>query len=656
MSNNQQKIWVGAAYYPEAWTDEVIADDIVKMKKIGVNVVRMAEFAWSTMEPEEGKFDFSVFQKVVRKMAENDIDVIMCTPSATPPKWLTDTYEETLMMNDDGRRKQFGGRCHPCKTSPIMREKNRIMVTEMAKAFKDEPNIIGWQIDNEIYPYRGCYCPLCKKGFNKWLKNKYKTVENLNDMWGGKRWSLEYKDFDDVIPPRADTWNHPSLYIDWITYHGDVIVDYVKEQADVLHQYYTCPIGTDMMPIMEQSYYKTNAHLDVVQFNHYEGTYDFNRVAFWCDFARPIKDRPFWSTETQINWNGSEWAEFGYRPKGNAYVNTWLPIAKGGEANLYWHWRAHYAGHELAHGAVLSSSGRFCFNAKEIKQASDDFAKCKDLLFANKVKSDIAMHFSTTAFMNLKYVPMAKGTDYLKYLADSYHKSLRHHNVDLIDTPHSLDGYKLLISPFLSCVDENGLKERVMRWVEEGGTWIVGPMSDIMNESAVKYRNAPYSFLEDFAGVYTSFQMPIDNDVFKAQWYDGSEMKISKTFDGYELRGAQSLATYVNDHPQGLSVVTEKKVGKGKVILLGSMLSDEDMLRLIEKECGFAPIATASKNVELVQRGDLILTLEMENEGGMVALNGQYEDVLTGNIYEGETEIPPYSVMVLKPCGGKSNE
>ena len=653
MKREQNKIWLGAAYYPEAWTDEIIDDDIAKMKQIGVNVVRIAEFAWSTMEREEGVFDFSVFKKVVRKMANNGIDVVMCTPSATPPKWLTDKYEETLMMNDNGRRKQFGGRCHPCKSSPIMREKNRIMVTEMAKAFQHEPNIIGWQIDNEIYPYRGCYCNYCKKGFGKWLKAKYKTVGNLNDQWGGKRWSLEYKDFDDVIPPREDTWNHPSLYIDWIAYHSDVIVDYVKEQADILHKYYSVPIGTDMMPLMEQNYYKTNAHLDVVQFNHYETEQDLHRTGFWSDFMRPIKDRPFWCTETQINWNGSEWSEFGYRPKGNAYVNTWLPIAKGGEANMYWHWRAHYAGHELAHGAVLSSSGRFCFNADEIKQASEDFEKCKALLHANPVKSEIAMHFSATSWLNLKHVPMAKGTDYLKYIADVYHKSLRHHNVDLIDTPHSLDGYKLLISPFLSCVDENGLKERVMRWVEEGGTWIVGPLSDIMNESAVKYRNAPYSFLEEFAGVYTAFQMPINNNVFKAEWADGSELKISQTYDGFELRGAESLANYTNDHPSGLSVIACKRVGKGRVILLGTMISGADMLRLVENECGFAPIAKASENVELIARGSLILALELQNEDGEVELNGTYEDVLTGKVCQGKTEIAPHSVMVLKSLKGE---
>ena len=109
------------------------------------------------------------------------------------------------------------------------------------------------------------------------------------------------------------------------------------------------------------------------------------------------------------------------------------------------------------------------------------------------------------------------------------------------------------------------------------------------------------------------------------------------------------MATYTNDHPEGLSVITCKQVGKGKVILLGSMISGEDMVRLVEKECGFAPIAKASANVELVQRGNLILTLEMENKQGMVALNGKYEDVLTGNVYQGEAQILPYTVMVLKP-------
>ena len=112
------------------------------------------------------------------------------------------------------------------------------------------------------------------------------------------------------------------------------------------------------------------------------------------------------------------------------------------------------------------------------------------------------------------------------------------------------------------------------------------------------------------------------------------------------------MANYINDHPQGLTAIACKKIGKGKVILLGTMISGEDMLRLVEKECGFTPIANASGNVELIARGNLILALELQNEQGMVEVNGKYEDVLTGKICEGKTDILPHTVMVLKPLGG----
>ena len=644
------KIWLGAAYYPEAWDEATMHDDVAKMREVGVNCVRIGEFAWSTMEPSEGVFDFSLFRKAMDALHAAGIAVILCTPSVTPPKWLTDTYEETLTMRDTGVRKHFGGRCHPCKSSTVMREKNRIIVTKMCEALAGHPSVIGWQIDNEIYPYdNGCFCPICRKNFTEWLKAKYKDIKVLNKQWGSARWSLEYRSFEDIEPPMSDTWTHPSLKVEWLRFHSDVIADYVNEQAEIIRKFSSAPIGTDMMPLMEQNYYDTNANLDLVQFNHYEPYNRLEHPSFWFDFLRPIKPVPFWNTETQAGWNGSEFSEYGHRPKGNCYINTWLPVAKGGEMNLYWLWRAHYAGHELAHGSVLSSCGRFYYIADEIKQAAEDFEKVAPLLQANRIQSKIAMHYSATAWLNFKFAPLTKGMNYIEFLMENFHTPLRHHNVDLIDTPHSLDGYELLISPYLSCVDEHGLKERVLQWVKKGGTWVVGPMSDVMADNASKYTNAPYSFLEELAGVYTAFQLPIPNEVIKAKWADGSDMEISQTFDGYECRGAKSLAVYANDHPKGLSAVTINKVGKGRVILLGTMLSPKDFRRLIEKELGFAPIAKASHNVELIERGRLLLAVELQNEKGSVKLRGKYKDVLTGELCEKETAIHPYSVRVLEP-------
>lgn len=89
---------------------------------------------------------------------------------------------------------------------------------ELAKVFGSHPGVIGWQIDNEIYPYSGgCFCPLCMEAFRAWLKNKYGTIGKLNQEWGMTRWSLEYGSFEDVLPPREGQWRHPSLRTEWIS-------------------------------------------------------------------------------------------------------------------------------------------------------------------------------------------------------------------------------------------------------------------------------------------------------------------------------------------------------------------------------------------------------------------------------------------------------
>lgn len=608
--------------------------------------MRIAEFAWGNMEPEEGKFDFSLFLTAMDKLHAAGIAVVLCTPTATPPKWLTDKYEETLTMLDRGDRKRFGGRAHVCKSSPVMREKNRIIVTKMCEAFKDHPSVIGWQIDNEIYPSEnGCFCPLCLAKFQKYLKNKYKTIDSLNTKWGSARWSLQYRDFDDVIAPHTGTWTHPSLWVEWSSFHSENIAEYVDEQAAVIKQYFSVPVGTDMMPILGQDHYRTTKNLDIVQFNHYDKMDELYRPSFWFDYCRPIKDRPFWNTETQTVWNGSEFANSGYRPKGNCYINTWLPIAKGGEMNLYWLWKTHYAGHELGHGAVLTTAGRFYHSKDEIIKASEDFEKCAEVLQSAPVKSDVALHFSGASGRMFKRAPLIKDLDYIRTIGAVYHKPLRHYNVDVIDTAHSVEGYKVIVSPFVADLTEHGLKDRMIEWVKAGGTWIVGPMSDIMTDYAAKHTAAPYSFLEELCGVHTEFQMPVPNDVFKAKWKDGSELNISMTFDGYKLAGAESLADYTNDYPEGLSVVTKKKVGKGEVILCGSVVAGADLMKLLPVK----PILPATGNIELVKRSDgTVVVLELENKAGEVTLDGQYKNLLDGKSYSGKLTVNPHEVYVLK--------
>lgn len=643
-----KQIYIGAAYYPELWDEMEVEHDIERCKQLGINTLRLGEFAWAKMEPREGIFDFGWLTKIVDMLNENGIYTVMCTPTATPPRWLYNKYPETRKVMSDLIRADVSSRQHSCKTSEILRKKTRIIVTEMAKALGGLKGIIGWQIDNELLPYGdGCFCENCKKAFRSYLKEKFGSIDKLNRAWGMMRWSLWYSDFDEIEPPYPKQWRHPSLRKEWWSFQCRQIKTYVDEQADILHSYGCENVGTDMMIHNYLGYYEVNEKLDTVQFNHYNQANELSDTAFSYDFLRCVKDKPFWVTETQVGWNGSEYADCGYRPVGNCYMNTFLPIAKGAEMNLYWLFRAPLNGQELAHGALYSSAGRTYRVSEEVERACADLEKCEKFLTGSQIKSKIALHFSSTAENNLSVSPLVKNLDYRSLLLKNYHAALRHYNVDVIDTAHSLDGYEVLISPFLTTVDENGLKERVIEWVKNGGVWIVGPMSDILNGDVSKYSHAPFGFLEELAGVYTKYQKPIDNDVFEARWTNDGECGVSVYFDAYECKaGTKSLAHYVKGEFAPLSVLTERKVGKGKVILVGSVISHGDLLRLIDR----SPIAEASNNVILVERSGKengIIAVETENEEGYIVLDGEYTDIITGRKLSGKYGVAPYEALVL---------
>lgn len=643
------KIYVGAAYYPELWNLDEVDKDIERCKSLGINVLRIAEFAWGAMEPKEGFYTFDWLQTVLDKCYAAGISVVLCTPTCTPPRWLLDKYAETRRVNSNGERVEVNSRCHVCKTSTVAREKNREIVTKMAQLFGKHPAVIGWQLDNEIFPYDGgCFCENCKKAFRFYLKEKYGTIENLNKSIGLARWSLCYLDFDEVLPPKND-WLHPALRKLWFDFQCRQICTYLWEQADVIRKYSMAPVGTDMMPHNLLSYYKVNEKLDIIQYNHYDSYDKLWKTAFAYDFLRPIKDRPFWVTETQVGWNGSEYAESGYRPMGNCYANTWLPVAKGAEANMYWLFRTHPNGHEIGHGALYATYGREYRVTDEVRKACEDMAKCQDFLAETKVKSTIAMHYSSVAANLFRVQPLAKNLDYRETLAVKVYKAFADHhvNVDVIDVEHSLDDYSVLYSPFLLSIGDE-LAESIESWVKNGGTWIVGPMSGVMTDDGTKDAYSPYPLIEKIGGVRLKYQKPIDNDVFTAKWSDGSACKISTWFDAFECEGAKSLAKYSDGEEfGGLSVVCENTVGNGKIIVLGSLLSTDDLFKL----SGVYSSVTATENLTVVERTGKkngFVVVEHSAKQGNITLNKNYRELLSEKTLTGDVIVEPYKVLVLE--------
>lgn len=651
-----QPPYLGAAYYPEDWPLEQIDEDIALMKDAGMNVMRVAEFAWSRMEPEEGKFDFDWLKLVVEKLGKAGISVIMCTPTCTPPAWLTERYPDTLFIRVDGKPTQHGARRHACPNSPVYRKHCKRIVTRMAEEFGRDERIIGWQIDNEVHPLargRSCVCPHCVQKFRDAMRSRFGTIEALNAAWGTDLWSMTYQSFDQLPTPSPDTWHHPSLLTAWAEFNSDSYAEFVAHQSEILHRLTDDPIGTDMMPTHGVDYGDIHRALDLVQFNHYNNMDNLWQAAFWFDLCRPIKSVPFWNTETQTCWNGSTAAN-GYKEPGYCRANSWLPIALGGEANLYWLWRQHWSGQELMHGAAVSSAGRPLHMIGEVREISKGFRGAADFL-RNTRPSDtkLALHYSHLAAWMFDYQPMLNNFNYTQGILNLAYRPMIQAQLrpDVILPMADMSRYRIIFSPFLPALDEHGLRERLKSWIEAGGTWIVGPLSDNRTLHATKFTHSPYGSLEDWAGVRSRHEIPADPREFSLRWADGRESQGSIWYDGLELRGAEALAEFTEYPFQGLAAVTRRRMGKGQVIMLGTMPQPAELQALL-MEAGASPVAQAPENLMVVPRtgsgGQGLVVVEVENRLGTLTLPSPMTNLLTGKEVRGTVDVSQYAVMVLK--------
>ena len=294
--------------------------------KMGFDFTHFGEFAWARMEPEEGKYDFSWLDKSIELAEKYGLKVILCTPSPTPPVWLTKKYTEILIINESGITMQHGTRQHVSWSSDIYREYVAKIVKELAKRYGDNETVIGWQLDNEPSHY-GIYdySPNAQKSFIKWLQNKYKEIQLLNDVWGTAFWSEVYQNFDQIRipnPKELPVKANPHAMLDFKRFCADELASFLKEQTDNLRRHVSGSqwITTNTMP---NHHPVDPARMDFLDFHTYtrylvtgndkgHGEHGF-RIAsshvlgFHNDFYRNYPGKIYGVMELQpgqVNWGG----------------------------------------------------------------------------------------------------------------------------------------------------------------------------------------------------------------------------------------------------------------------------------------------------------------------------------------------------------------
>lgn len=650
------KLYLGSDYYPEAWKKEQIDEDILKMKEVGFNVARIGEFAWFDMEPTEGNYDFSWLHNVIDKLKENGISVILGTPSATPPNWLYNKYPDMAVLKADGTRITHGTRRHCCSSNPHYIEYSLKIAEKMAEEFGKDENVIGWQIDNEIYPHQPCLCEHCLKNFHDLLRNKYGTVENLNEAWNLHLWGQGYESID-AIPAPYTTWHNPHIKLDWQLSMVKNHTDFVHAQAEVIRKHSNKPIGTDTMPVNSLNYRDLNGKLDVAMFNHYSQPDYMPTMTFWLDYMRNFSKIPYWVTETQATWNGSTSQGMYVFDDNFIHLNSWIAYMFGGEANLYWLWRTHYAGHELMHGAILDSSGRFTHTKNELIKLSNDLKKSEEFLLNTKVESNVALTFQSLNWnIHLTQQINTQLKENENDVYDFYSLMLKEGvHPDVIDLCADIEKYKVIFSPFAYTLEEGDFEEKITKWVEDGGTWVVGPLSDIRTKIGTKYTHAPYGFLEKLTKAYQLYITPTDNGSFTCVNELGEEVKCSKSFEIFENMGENNLITIKKGHSSmiGKPCALEIPVGNGKVIILGTLPEEKELRRIISKAVknNNGDKFDVTGSIVVVRReGENhkgLMVADILGEGGTLKFDGKMKDILTDEIYDGSIALKPFCSAVL---------
>jgi beta-galactosidase len=466
---------LGVCYYPEHWPREWWHDDARRMKALGLSQVRLGEFAWSRIEPERGRFDFAWLDEAVEVLHAAGLSIVMCTPTATPPKWLVDAMPDMIAIDASGKPRRFGSRRHYCFSHGGYRAESRRITRAVAERYGRHPAVIAWQTDNEY----GCHdttlswSQAALEGFRRWLKNRYGYIRVLNAAWGNVFWSMEYRDFNEIdLPNLTVTEANPAHVLDFRRYSSDQVVEFNAEQCRILREYSP---GRDLTHnfmgfVTDFDHHRVGEDLDVASWDSYplgfleqfwftaEEKLRFARqghpdvAAFHHDLYRGVGRGRWWVMEQQpgpVNW-----ARFNPAPlPGMVRFWTLEAIAHGAEVVSYFRWRQAPFAQEQMHAGLLRPDRTDDIGAGEVRASALDLERLAMLgAFRDTPhrKADVALVFDYASTWVTTIQPQGEGQSALR-TAFEWFSALRQLGleIDIVPPTAEIAHYPLVVVPCL---------------------------------------------------------------------------------------------------------------------------------------------------------------------------------------------------------------
>ena len=497
----------GVCFYPEHWPEDRWETDALMMAKTGIEIVRVAEFAWAKLEPEAGRFDWSWLDRAINLLGSAGLRVMLGTPTAAPPIWLTRDHPDILRVDADGRKRDHGTRRHYCPNSLTYHHFSKEIVSAMAQRYGQQPHVFGWQIDNEWgggHTAR-CYCDNCISAFQEWLKERYGDISVLNDAWGTLFWSQTYTNWSQIrLPDHSIDKPNPSHVLDFYRFSSDSYVAYQRLQIDLVRQY--APehvVTTNFMGLYRDlDQFDLSEDLDFATWDNYPtGNLDrWYRYLYPEQFDPPtsksslaydagdpyitgmahaltrgLKNRPFWVMEQQagaINWGR---VNPGIRP-GTTRLWTWHALAEGADTTVYFRWRSTLFAQEQYHSGLLRHDGSPGVGLGDLKLLREEQQHLADMT-RQPNEANVALIFDFDDLWAIEIQPHRSDYGYLKHLFVYYRACQRLGiQVDVIPKSGNLNKYSLIMAPTLHSIDEE-LAHTLKQYVTAGGNLLLGVRS-----------------------------------------------------------------------------------------------------------------------------------------------------------------------------------
>jgi beta-galactosidase len=674
-----QRLMFGVDYYPDQTPESLWEADAQAIAEAGLNTVRIAEFAWALMEPSEGKFDFAWLHRAMDILHARGIGVILGTPSAAPPPWLTEKYPEVFEVNDHGMTLGPEGRRFTCPTNKTYRRLSLNVATEMAKNFASTPGVIGWQIDNELTLGESgrCYCKYCREGFQEWLRAKYGSLDKLNQTWGTAFWSQIYTDFAQVpVPLPSGAPPNPGMALDYDRYQSHANASFLEEQLAVLRK--LCPqhfITTNNVPLVDTLNQRDlYANLDFVSSDNYPGFFGIfagesggpaspmqivTVTSLTHDFSRSIKDgKPFYIMEEQVGKAGQPY--FCPQPeKGQVRLWSYQAVAHGAMGIQYFRWdTATFGAEEYWHGMLnhdRSKSPAFDEIVQTVKELK---ALGQEALHASYV-SDTAIVFDNDSDWAVSIQPGQPKLKYMNEVMTWYGAAAAgHYGIDIVDATRDLSRYKVVFAPFMYIVSEKQANN-VREFVRNGGVFVAGFRLGA-KDPASRIVTAPLpGLLRDVMGVTVKEYVPMYSEKQKVKFAQvlggGADADCQLWYDVLASEKADVLATYTLGSHAGEAAITSNSFGKGKAIYIGARLDPSSLGRVLNTlavSAGAKAELDAPQGVEVTVRESggkrWVYVLNHSSSQQTAPLKKTYKEVPTGVTRSGQLMLGPYGVSVLQ--------